>query len=164
MARRKKKYLWAPFGAGIQALAASVAVSVDLISLIRTVVPSINNYTIVRIRGFCGVRPTALDTITRFYEAGIVAVTQPAFDAGASPDPENDDASWMWRETLIWTVMNAASGAGGTFRNAQVLYQMDVKAKRRIDQADNTLVFVIKNRQAIASDFLIEGMALLDLR
>ena len=164
MARRTKKYLWAPFGAGIQALAASGAVGVDLLSLIRTAIPSINNFTIVRIRGYGGVRRVATGAAAQIYEAAMIVVTQSAFDAGAFPDVENDDASYMYRETWVWTLQLTRETAVGTFVTSHQLYQIDVKAKRRVDQADNTLVFAIKNRQAIAADFIIEGMALLDLR
>ena len=164
MLRRRKKYLWAPFGVGIQALAASAAVSVDLLSFIRTAVPSINNFTVVRIRGFYGVRRTAVGTSMNLYDVAIIVVTQPAFDAGASPDPENDDASYMFRESPVWTPGNVRETAVGTFTTFHQLYQIDAKAKRRVDQADNTLVWVIKNRQALAADFILEGMALLDLR
>ena len=74
--RRAKKFLWAPFGTGLQVLAASAAVSVDLLSLIRTAVPSINNFTVVRIRGFESVRPTAISfAVPRIYDSGILVVT-----------------------------------------------------------------------------------------
>ena len=162
--RRVKKYLWAPFGAGVQTLAASAAVSVDLLSLIRASVLSINNFTIVRIRGFAFARPTAVNSLPLIYEAGIIVVTQPAFDSGNTPDPENDDASWMYRETYVWSPHNVAENAAGSFVTGIQLYQIDVRAKRRVDQADNTLAFAIKNRQATTSQFGIEGMALLDLR
>ena len=164
MPRRRKKYLWAPFGVGIQAFAASAAVSVDLLSLIRTAVPSINNFTVVRIRGFYGVRRTAVGTSMNIYDVAILVVTQPAFDAGATPDLENDDASYMFRESPVWTPGNVKETAAGVFTTYHQMYMMDVKAKRRVDQADNTLVWVIKNRQALAADFVVEGMILLDLR
>lgn len=165
MPRRRRKLLWAPFGTGTQALAASAAVSVDLMALIRIAVPSVNNFTVVRIRGWSFVRVAALvRSDPTFYEAAITVVTQPAFDAGASPDPENDDASYMWRQTMIWSPHLVAEQSAGQFKIGAQLYEVDVKAKRRVDQADNTVVFVIKNRQAIASDFGIEGMMLLDLR
>ena len=143
---RARKMLWAPFGAGNQALVASAAVGVDMLSLIRTAVPSINNFTVVRIRGSTSVRPQSVATSTLFYESGIVITTQPAFDAGAFPDPENDDASYMYRETLLWTSLNVREVAAGTFVASPQIYMIDVKAKRRVDQADNTLVYAIKNR------------------
>jgi len=161
---RSRKMLWAPFGTGEQALAASAGVGVDLLSLIRAAVPSINNFTVVRIRGFCGAAPVSPAGVQLFYEMGILIVTQPAFDAGAFPDPEADDASWMWRETLIWTPMLVRETSSGVFNTAFQLLQIDGKAQRRVDQADNTMVFSIKNRQATASEFTIEGMALLNLR
>jgi len=105
-----------------------------------------------------------VNTTNLFYEAGLVVVTQPAFDAGASPDPEDDDASYMWRETAIWLPYLIQETAAGVFVTSPQLYQIDVKAKRRVDQADNTLAFVVKNRQAVTSEFVFEGMALLDLR
>ena len=162
--RRTRKMLWAPAGVGNQALAASVAVSVDILALIRTAVPSINNFTVVRIRGFCGARPSTVQVADTFYDVGIVVVTQPAFDAGASPDPENDDASYMYRETIICTPQLARETSAGVFTPGTQLLQIDVKAMRRVDQADNTFVFVIKNRQAVASAFQFEVMTLLNLR
>ncbi len=164
MARRTRKMLWAPFGVGTQALGASAAVSVDLLSLIRAAVPSINNFTIVRIRGLWGVGPSAVTSSSLFYEAGMIVVTQPAFDAGASPDPENDDASYMWRNSAIWTALFVREFGAGSFVSTPVLMPFDVKAQRRVDQADNTLAFVVKNRQANVSSFQVEGMALLNLR
>lgn len=164
MARRRSKLLWAAFGTGTQALAASAAVSVDLLSLIRAAVPSINNFTVVRIRGFWFVSPTIANTNPLFYEAGMVVITQPAFDAGAAPDPENDDASYMWRETAIWNPFLMRETSAGAFTPGIQLYQIDVKAKRRVDQADNTLAFMVKNRQGVASLFGVEGMILLNLR
>ena len=164
MAFRKRKMLWAPFGIGNQALAASAAVSVDMLSLIRISVPSINNFTVVRTRGFCGARPDAVSGDARFFDVAMTVITQPAFDAGAAPDPENDDASYMYRETIIWTPILTVENAAGAFVVSPQLLAFDVKAKRRVDQADNTLVFVIKNRQAVASTFLLEGMALLNFR
>ena len=161
---RRKKFLWAPFGSAFQTLAASAAVSVDLLSLIRSAVPSINNFTIVRIRGQEAVRTTAAFTTGKVYETGIIVVTQPAFDAGATPDPENDDASWMYRNTPVWTPNLMQETSAGVFSSGFQIYQIDVKAKRRVDQADNTLVYAIKNRQATAGQFNIEGMALLDFR
>ena len=163
--RKAKKFLWAPFGSAVQVLAASAAVGVDLLSLIRIAVPSINNFTIVRIRGFEAVRPTGGSfTVARIYDSGILVVTQPGFDAGAFPDPENDDASWMYRNSPIWTPNLVSETSSGVFSPGHQMYMVDVKAKRRSDQADNTLVYVIKNRQATASEFIVEGMALLDLR
>lgn len=162
--RRAKKYLWAPFGTGLQTLAASAAVSVDLLALIRTAVPLINNFTVVRIRGFEAVRPTACSGSLLLYDSGILVVTQPAFDAGATPDPENDDASYMYRNSPIWSANLCQETAAGTFSPGMNLYQIDVRAKRRVDQADNTLAYAIKNRTAIASQFNVEGMILLDLR
>ena len=162
--RKPRKLLWAPFGVGIQALAASAAVGVDLLSLIRISVPSINNFTVVRTRGFVGATPNTADTANRFYDIAMTVVTQPAFDAGAFPDPENDDASYMYRETIIWIPGNINEVAAGNFDQFMQLLMFDVKAKRKVPQADNTLVFVIKNRQAIVSSFSIEGMALLDLK
>ena len=118
MARRTKKMLWAPFGAGNGVLAASAAVSVDLISLIRIAVPSVNNFTVVRTRGFCGAKPDSpVSANPLFYEVGMTVVTQPAFDAGASPDPENDDASYMYRETIIWSPHIVAEQSAGVFRS-----------------------------------------------
>ena len=162
--RRPKKYLWAPFGAGLQSLAASAAVSVDLLSLIRTSVPSINNFTVVRIRGLEFVRPTAVNSNPQIYDSGIVVVTQPAFDAGSTPDPENDDASWMYRNSPVWQTSLVQEVSAGSFATGAQIYLIDVKAKRRVDQADNTLVYAIKNRQAVTAQFGLEGMALLDLR
>ena len=164
MARRRKKYLWAPFGTGQQNLAASAAVSVDLLSLIRTAVPSVNNFTVVRIRGFEVVRPQVCNATLQIYDTGIIVVTQPAFDAGATPDSENDDASYMYRNSPVWTANLCQEIAAGTFSPGFQIYMIDVKAKRRVDQADNTLVYAIKNRQAVVAHFNIEGMALLDLR
>jgi len=161
---RQKKMLWAPFGTGTQALAASGASSADLLSLIRITIPSINNFTVVRMRGFCFAGPVSPSADPKFYEVATVVVTQPAFDAGASPDPENDDASYSWRETIVWTPLMTRETAAGVFNASPMMLQVDMKAKRRIDQADNTFVFVIKNRQATASEFSIEGMILLDLR
>ena len=162
--RRAKKFLWAPFGTGSVALAASAAVTVDLLSLIRIAVLSINNFTVVRIRGYEAVRPVSSLTNLAVYDSGILVVTQPAFDAGATPDPENDDASYMYRNSPLWSPHLVTERAAGTFVTGYQIYAVDVKAKRRVDQADNTLVYAIKNRQAVASEFNIEGMILLDLR
>jgi len=93
-----------------------------------------------------------------------VVVTQPAFDAGAFPDPEDDDASYMWKETFVWNPFLVRETSAGVFTAGAMILQMDVRAKRRVDQADNTMVFVMKNRQAVASEFGVEGMALLNLR
>ena len=164
MARRSRKMLWAPFGAGNVALAASAVVGVDMMSLIRTAVPSINNFTVVRIRGSGSVRSSSVTATSLFFEAGMVITTQPAFDAGAFPDPENDDASYMYRETMLWTPLLVREIAAGNFVPCPQIYMIDVKAKRRVDQADNTLVYILKNRQANAGVFTIEGMALLNLR
>ena len=164
MARRTRKMLWAPFGVGTQTLAASAAVSVDMLSLIRTAVPSINNFTVVRIRGYSGARPTGAQSAALFYDTAMVVITQPAFDAGAAPDPENDDASYMYRDHIIWNPNMVSEIAAGIFAISNMLLQFDIKSMRRVDQADNTLVFVIKNRQAIASTFVLEGDALLNLR
>jgi len=164
MARRRRKMLWAAFGTAQQTLGASAVVFADLLSIVRAAVPSINNFTIVRIRGFEGVRPNGVQTSPAFYESAIMVITQAAFDAAAGPDPENDDASYMYRNTLIWSPQLVRETAAGSFTTTPQMYMVDVKAKRRVDQADNTLVYVIKNRAAIASQFFMEGMALLDLR
>ena len=144
--RRPKKYLWAPFGTGAQTLAASAAVSVDLLSLIRIAVPSVNNFTVVRIRGFEAVRASGGFTSLWITDSGIIVVTQPAFDAGATPDPENDDASYMYRNSPLWSPNLMTETSAGVFSAGFQIYAIDVKAKRRVDQADNTLVYAIKNR------------------
>ena len=100
----------------------------------------------------------------QLYDSAIIVVTQPAFDAGATPDPENDDASYMYRNSLIWSFHLISETSSGVFTRGIQLYAIDVRAKRRVDQADSTLVYAIKNRQAVSSSFVIEGMALLDLR
>jgi len=164
MARRRKKLLWAPFGVGTQALAASAAVSVDLMSLIRSAVPSVNNFNVVRIRGVFGIRPTAANNNSLFYDAGIVVVTQPAFDAGATPDPEADDVSWLWFGTPIWTPSFVKETAAGVFVSASSLWDLDTKAIRKVPQADSTISFAVKNRQAVTSEFNLEGRMLLDLK
>jgi len=163
-ARRQKKLLWAPFGVGSQSLAASAAVSVDLMALIRTAVPSVNNFNVVRIRGLFGVKPIAVTGSTQFYDAGIIVVSQPAFDAGATPDPESDDVSWMWFVNPIWGPINVRETAAGAFATSPILFEVDARAQRRVPQADSTIVFAIKNRQATAAQFNMEGRMLLDLR
>ena len=143
--RKAKKYLWAPFGSGQQTLGVSAAVSVDLLSLIRVAVPSVNNFTVVRIRGFAAVRPAISQISLQLYDSGMIVVTQPAFDAGNTPDPENDDASWMYKETLMWSPGMVREVAIDSFQAVFQFYMIDVRAKRRVDQADNTLVYAIKN-------------------
>ncbi len=164
MARRRRKMLWAPFGIGLQTLAASAAVGVDLVSLIRIAVPSIANYTVVRILGSCGAAPTASPGSPKFFDAGIIVTSQAAFDAGAFPDPVADDVSWLWFGNIVWDSQLVREFAAGSFTESFSVLPIDAKSKRKVPQADNTVIFVIRNRQAVAADFFIEGRMLLDQR
>ena len=161
--RRRRKLTWALFGTGAVSLAASAAVAADLTTLILGQQPSLNNFTLVRVRALFGVRPISTTPTARFYDAGMTWVTDAAFSAGALPDPENDDVSWLWHSGVPWSPGNTAETSAGTFTTNFSMLEVDTKSMRRIDEQDQALVLVVKNRQATTSEFFLEGRALLRL-
>ena len=163
--RRRRKMIWAPFGAGTVTLSASAVSAVDLTSLILTAMPSLSDYTLVRVRGVAGVRPTTTpDGLTRFYEMAMMMANSREFSSGGFADPEQDDASYLWFTTVPHTPMMVQERGGSSFDNSPSIVEIDAKAKRKADELERRLLFIIKNRQAVASDFFIEGRALLDLK
>jgi len=155
--------LWGGFGSAKVTLAASVAVAVDLTAPLLIAVPSLNNYTLVRVRALCGVQNIATNNAT-FYNLAMTVGNRRAFAAGGFADPEDDDASWLWQQSVTWSPFNIREIAAGTFNEQFQMVEIDTKAKRRFDETEKRLLFVIKNRQAIASEFFIEGQYLLELR
>ena len=161
--RPRRKFLWMTFGTATVSLAASAVVAADLSSLVKGSMPSLSNFTLVRVRALWGVRPTATTTFQRYYDAGMLWVTEAAFQAGGVPDPENDDVSWLWRQTLAWHPGLIRETGAGVFTLYSMVAEIDNKAMRRVDELDQSLVFVVKNRQSVTSDFYVEGRALLKL-
>ena len=163
--RRRKKYFWTPYGTGTTSLAASGAVAVDLTSILYANYPSSRDFTLVRLRGLMGCRPASNFTNLNTYNIGIVVVTLQAFQASAgTPDPEDDEASWLYQKTVVWTPNLMAETAAGVFAAGYMMFEIDARAMRKLPAAEQRVVFRIKNRQAVTSEFFIEGVALLDLK
>ena len=162
--RPRRPTFWQGFGSALVSLAASVAVAADLQTLVKAALPSLSDYTLVRVRALYGVRPTPVSTTARFYDVGMTYVTEAAFAGGALPDPEDDDVPWLWHTALPWVPQLVTETAAGTFINGFSIVEIDNRAMRKIMQTDQSLVLITKNRQAVASEFFIEGRALLRLK
>ena len=63
------------------------------------------------------------------------------------PDPELDDADWMWHDMgfLVHTTRENDAGSGDLLDSVPRYITIDNKAQRRMKSAEDTLLFVLKN-------------------
>ena len=108
--------------------------------------------TIVRIRGEMvvwrnSVYPSVADQV--IWYAGIVVGHENLL--GALPDPELDDADWMWYTTGYSVPELISNGSGGTLRAGPPRHIIiDNRAKRKLVNEEAKALFVFKND--VASD------------
>ena len=124
--------------------------------------------TVVRIRGelYVGQPP---DTVARqlIWYVGMVVVSEDAMSAaGASlPDPEFDDADWMYYRSGFYRTGIYEDSAGALREVDPGRYlEVDSKAMRKLPEDNRTLAYVFKNdassddtiRQAISARILLK--------
>ena len=157
MPRSRPQTMWGAFGSGQINLAASGVAAQNLTGLLKTVLPSLTNFTIVRIHANLSFRVNSGSASLRVFDFGLTVISQPAFDAGSTaiPDPELDDVDWMFRQSYI------PEHNADDFEWTNVA--IDNKSQRRLNSADQLLVASFKNRQAVPLTLSLQGNLLVRL-
>ena len=143
--RQVRETLWLFVDPQIQALAA--ASTAVLLGSLNTAALALRPFTIVRTRGFFGVRSDQVATSENYDAAvGYAVVSDQAAAVGVSavPTPETDRGSDLFfvYESLMGRFQDQT--AAGFHDNALTWIQFDSKAMRKVDD-DSDLVIVIES-------------------
>jgi len=118
--------------------------------------------TLTRIRAILQLATTATAAAEIVVDFGIVVVTVQAFAAGvtAVPDPEDDDADFLWFHSVNVIKGHFREVSAGGFRQMPITIEVDNLAQRKIDGSEKRLVLTAKNRSGTAAEFSFGGRAL----
>ena len=104
--------------------------------------------TVTRTRGAITVRADSDASTEGILLGGIIVVTQQAMAVGGAsiPDPEIDNADWLWFGVMM-TPSSLYADAGGVERvfNQGHQFSVDSKAMRKLGEENKTLALVLKN-------------------
>ena len=112
-----------------------------VVEVLDQTIDDIAHGTIMRILGNLTMRAAAAN-LQIFFRAGLIVVTDDALVAGAVPEPWADPAPWMWEDTGLFETDSANDGS--QYHRLVI----DVRVKRRMPQAEHSLVMVLENLAA----------------
>ena len=155
----RRQRFWSNFGTGVFTLVGGGRASSNLTANLMTAFPEMKDYTLLRIRGTFQMNAQVFATTT--IDVGIIVVTRQAFEAGTTsvPDPELDDADWLWYSTLTHRGQRTERSAG-VFAESPHALEIDNRAMRRIQGNEQRVIMSVKNRSGSNVDIDIEGRIL----
>ena len=156
--RARRQRMWFPFGSGSVSVVGSASAVINLSNVHFSFFPESKDFTIVRIRAHVEADATVVSA-GMLVDFGITVVSLQAFTIGptATPDPEDDDADWMWYGTLRSTVGEGREFAAGSFAAIPKELPIDNRSMRKVQASESRLVLVVKNRSANVFEYSVEG-------
>lgn len=145
----RRKFIWAR---STEATVSGTGTSVDLLADFRTnlgITAGPIGITVVRVRGAFQV---AYDTAATFTAStgvmvGLVVASRNLAAANVPKAGTGPNEDWMWHQ---WYPIGLGLDKGATDDDTIMGYMLDIKAMRKIQEADQTLWFSIDSPDAVA--------------